>query len=31
MGKRGETMGTMSRKELKLVEDHLYLVRNIVL
>lgn len=24
-------MGTMSRKELKLVEDHLYLVRNIVL
>lgn len=24
-------MGTMSRKEIKLVEEHLYLVRNIVL
>ena len=24
-------MGTMSRKEIRLVEEHLYLVRNIVL
>ena len=30
-GKRGNAMGTMSRKEIKLVEEHLYLVRNIVL